>query len=153
MTGEPLDDVRRKLDDAQAILAQDIAAETTVPNAYFDAGTLLLRNASTLTEAGRPAEAAAIFGTVLDTSALSRRDLAYFRARRAAALALGGEPDEAATVGLLSISDAQVMRTERTVAVLHDLSAGLTPWSGRPMVRLLRDALRQAAGSTRSTTG
>ncbi|MBM7774312.1 transcriptional regulator with XRE-family HTH domain [Actinokineospora baliensis] len=143
MIGEPLDLVHRKLDEAGAVLASDSGDDTDVPNAYFNDSTLQLRNASTLTEAGRPGEAATLFGDILATGTLSRRDAAYFFARRAAALALSGEPDEAAAVGMHSASEARTTRSQRTVNVLRDLQVSLTPWRGRPLVRDLRDAVHQ----------
>ena len=112
MLGEPLPAIERQLDDARQLLAQ-----TTTDNeqpgqigAHFTENTLLLRDASSYTEAGKPKRAAALFGDVLASDVLSRRDTGYFRARRAAALALSGEPDEAAAVGLVSIETAVATR-------------------------------------------
>ncbi len=104
MRGEPLPAVERKLDDARCILAQTTADDEQpgMLGAYFNDTTLLLRTASSFTEAGKPGRAAVIFGEVLKNASLSRRDTGYFRSRRAAALALSGEPDEAAQVGLSS---------------------------------------------------
>ncbi|MDQ3152800.1 MAG: helix-turn-helix domain-containing protein [Actinomycetota bacterium] len=101
MLGEPLPAVERKLDDARQLLVQTTAdhEQPDLLGAYFNDSTLLLRNASSFTEAGKPGRAAVVFGDVLANASLSRRDTGYFRARRAAALALSGEPDEAARVG------------------------------------------------------
>lgn len=103
--------------------------------------TLTLRNASSFTEAGKPARAAAVFGDVLANASLSRRDTGYFRARRAVALALSGEPDEAAQVGLTSVDIAMTTNSQRTLRVLAEVVHTLTPWKDRPAVRDLRDAM------------
>ncbi len=143
MLGEPMDAVERKLDDARALLAA-LRPDDEQPGllgAYFNESTLLLRSASCYTEAGNPARAAALFDEVITSGALSRRDEGYFRARRAAALALSGEPDEAATVGLESAWVAKAIHSERTIRVLRKMVRTLTPWSRRPAVRALREAL------------
>ncbi|MGH3870341.1 MAG: hypothetical protein ACRDSR_02295 [Pseudonocardiaceae bacterium] len=54
---------------------------------------------------------------------------------------LSGEPDEAATVGLESVQVARFMNSVRTVRVLSDVVRSLAPWSRRPAVRELREAL------------
>jgi hypothetical protein len=143
MLSEPMDAIERKLDDARGLLA-DLDPDDEQPGllgAYFNEGTLLLRSASCYTEAGKPARAAALFNDVITSGALSRRDEGYFRARRAAALALSGEPEEAATVGLESVQVAKAINSERTIRVLAEVVRTLTPWSRRPAVRALREAL------------
>jgi hypothetical protein len=92
-----------------------------------------------------------VFGDVLANASLSRRDTGYFRARRAAALALSGEPDEAARVGLASVDVAIATNSLRTLRVLAEVVRALTPWNGRPAVRELCDAMvaTQAAAMTR----
>jgi len=77
--------------------------EPGLPGGYFTETTLVLRSAVAFIEAGKPARSAVMFGDVLANAGLSRRDTGFFSARRAAALALSGEPDEAATVGLQSV--------------------------------------------------
>jgi hypothetical protein len=109
--------------------------------AYFTNATLLLRRATCYTEAGKPAKAAALFGDVIASGGLSRRDTGFFRARRAAALALSGEPDEAAAVGLRAVQVAKETNSERTMRLLIDVVGTLTPWSGRPGPRALKHAL------------
>jgi hypothetical protein len=143
LLGEPMDAIERKLDDARELLAA-LGPDDEQPSllgAYFNEGTLLLRSASCYTEAGNPARAAALFDGVITSGALSRRDEGYFRARRAAALALSGEPDEAATIGLESAQTAKTMGSERTIRVLAAVVRTLTPWSRRPAVRALREIL------------
>jgi hypothetical protein len=78
---------------------------------------------------------------VITSGALSRRDEGFFRARRASALALSGEPDEAATVGLESVQVAKAMNSERTIRVLTEVVRALNSWSRRPAVCALREAL------------
>ena len=141
MLGEPLDVVERKLDDARQLLAHVTTDDEHGLGAYFNEGTLLLRSASSYTEAGKPQRAAALFGKVIASGTLSRRDEGYFRARRAVALALSGEPDEAATVGLESAQVARATSSQRTVSVLAEVVGVLRPWSGRAAVRALREAL------------
>jgi hypothetical protein len=143
MLGEPMDRIERKLDDARALLAA-LDSEDEQPGllgAYFTEGTLLLRSASCYTEGGKPAQAAELFDRVITSGALSRRDGGYFRARRAAALALSGEPDEAGTVGLESVQVAKEINSERTIRVLKKVVHTLTPWNRHPAVRALREAL------------
>ena len=144
MLGEPIAAVERTLDDAHQILdhATHNDDQSDKFGAYFNACTLQLRNASCFTEAGKPGRAAVIFGDVLQDAPLSRRDNGYFSSRRAAALALSGEPDEAATVGLTSNDVATFTRSERTLRVLSEVVQTLSPWRSRPAVRELRDAMR-----------
>jgi hypothetical protein len=104
----------------------------------------VLRTAVAFTEAGKPARSALMFGEVLGNSELSRRDAAFFGARRAAALALSGEPDEAATVGLKSVEVATVTSSRRTLRVLGETMDTLVPWRRRPLVRELQDAMAES---------
>jgi hypothetical protein len=151
MLGEPFPTVERKLDDAREFLARADAhpdEQHDMIGAYFNENTLLLRNASSLTEAGKPARAANVFGEVLVNAKLSRRDTGYFRSRRAAALALSGEPDEAAGVALTSVGIAMATNSRRTQRVLAEVVTTLTPWHGRAAVRDLRDAVKTTRCST-----
>jgi hypothetical protein len=52
MTGEPLDAVKQKLDEARGLLAAVPSDDPSPLGAYFTADTLLLRKAVTYTEAG-----------------------------------------------------------------------------------------------------
>ena len=103
--------------------------------------TLLLRQATCYTEAGKPAKAATLFGEVLISGKLSRRDAGFFKARRAAALALSGEPDEAAGLGLQAVQAARETNSERTMQLLSEVVQTLTPWSSRPGPRALKQAV------------
>jgi hypothetical protein len=144
MLGEPMPAVEQRLDDARQLLAQVSDDEPTL-GAYFTDTTLRLRNASSYSEAGRPARAAALFGEIIAERDLSRRDQGYFQSRRAIALALSGEPDEAATVGLRSLPIATATSSQRTVRVLGEVVRTLRPWHSRPVVRTFRDAFHTAA--------
>ena len=111
---------------------------------YLHESTLLLRNAVTYIEAGKPGLAAGLFGEVIAAGTLSRRDAGFFSARRAVALALTGEPDEAARVGKAAAEVAEAVKSERTLRVLGEVSQVLGRWRGRPAVREFREALRAA---------
>jgi hypothetical protein len=143
MVGEPLSKVERTMDAARELLtkAGPNGAHEGSAGGFFSTDTLLLRQAACYTEAGKPARAAVLFEDVITNGALSRRDAGFFRARRAAALALSGEPDEAATVGLQAVQVAKETNSERTMRVLTDVMGTLAPWRSRPGPRALNQAL------------
>jgi transcriptional regulator with XRE-family HTH domain len=147
MVGEPTHQVERTMDEARALLAKaDTANEQGDPaGTYFTPDTLLLRRATCYTEAGKPAKAAALFADVIAGGSLSRRDTGFFRARQAAALALSGEPDTAASVGLQAVQLAMETHSERTMCVLAEVVGTLSPWRSRPGPRALMQALTTAA--------
>lgn len=72
---------------------------------------------------------------------LSHRDTGFFNARRATALALSGEPDEASEVGLQACQTARETNSERTMRILTETAQALKPWSSRPGPRSLRQAV------------
>ena len=144
MLGDPLEMVRSQLDTAAELLGSASEDEPDALGAYFNEHTLLLRDAITYTEAGKPGLAVDLFSDVLGAGMLSRRDTGFFNARRAAALALSGEPDEAANIGKASAAVAYDMRSERTVRVLGEVSQSLDRWRGRPTVRAFREVLGTA---------
>ncbi len=109
---------------------------------YFNGGTLALRTASCYIEAGKPRQAAALYAEVLAANMLSRRDQGYFLSRLAAALALSGEPDEAAVRGLEAATLATATASRRTTRELERTLQSLRPWGSRPGPRQLREALR-----------
>jgi transcriptional regulator with XRE-family HTH domain/tetratricopeptide (TPR) repeat protein len=141
MAGEPIEAVEQQMSAAREALDQAGPDEQAGSAAYFTADTLLLRQATCYTEAGKPARAAVIFDEVLARGGLSRRDAGFFRARRAAALALSGEPDEAAEVGLKACQTARDTSSERTIRLLAETVHALRPWGGRPGPRALRQAV------------
>ncbi len=142
MTGEPLDAVKQKLDEAHELLTTVPDDGPTLLGAYFTEHTLLLRNAVTYTEAGKPGMAVELFGEAISMGTLSRRDTGFFTARRAAAVALCGEPDTAAQLGRESAEVAHTMKSERTLRVLSEVLHTLDRWSARPAVRDFRESLR-----------
>ncbi|KPI28075.1 hypothetical protein OK074_6883 [Actinobacteria bacterium OK074] len=141
MLGDPLDVVRGQLADAEALLTNAPDDQPDALGAYFNVHTRLLRDAITYTEAGKPSLAADLFSDVMSTGTLSHRDTGFFNARRAAALALSGEPDEAARVGKESAQVAHEVRSERTVRVLGEVLQTLDRWRSRPAVREFRESL------------
>ncbi|MEV6152333.1 hypothetical protein AB0L53_18505 [Nonomuraea sp. NPDC052129] len=141
MLGEPLRMVEQRLDDARQLLARSTGDEADALGGVFSQETLLLRSTACYTEAGKPALAAEILDDIISSDTLSARDAGYFRARRAAALAMIGEPDEAAILGSEAARVAQATRSGRTTTVLVDTMRILERWSSRPQVRMLRDAL------------
>jgi transcriptional regulator with XRE-family HTH domain len=146
MLGGSMSAVQAKIDTARGWLDSAVPGDeqerlSGLSTRYFTAETLRLRCAACYTEVGKPAQAAALFGQVLGCATLSQRDRGFFSARRAAALALSGEPDEAATAGLQSIQVAQTMRSQRTVRVLAGVVQTLHPWSSRPGPKALTEAL------------
>jgi hypothetical protein len=143
MVGEPMREVERTMDEASELLTRDETndKQDDPAGAYFTADTLLLRQATCYTEAGKPAKAAALFADVIASGGLSRRDAGFFRARQAAALALSGEPDSAAAVGLEAAQVAMETHSERTIRVLAEVVGTLSPWRSRPGPRALIHAL------------
>lgn len=141
MTGEPLDAVRQKLDEAQDLMAKVSTGEPAMLGAYFTENTRLLRDAVIYTEAGKPGKAVELFNGAIAAGSLSPRDTGFFNARRAAAVALCGEPDEAALLGRQSAQIAHALKSERTLRVLSEVLQTLGRWGSRPAVRDFRDAL------------
>jgi len=143
MTGETPVVVARKNDDAHQLLARAVPDDegSLLLGASFTESTLNLRAAACYAEAGQPARAAELLGAVIAGGTLSRRDEGYFQARRSAALTLGGEPDEAAAVALSSVDTATATNSQRTQRVLDEVAGLLSPWSTRPAVRPLREAV------------
>src|ERR1035437_11158531 len=102
MTGESLSTVEQKMDQARTLLTSS-SPDDDPPGpdgAYFTVETLMLRQATCYTEAGKPAKAAALFADVIASGTLSRRDAGFFPAPRAAAPAPSGGPDAGAPGGL-----------------------------------------------------
>lgn len=141
MLGDPLDVVRCQLAEAETLLTNAPEDKPDALGAYFNGHTRLLRDAITYTEAGKPSLAADLFSDVMNTGTLSHRDTGFFNARRAAALALSGEPDEAAKIGKASAVVAHEVKSERTVRVLGEVLQTLDRWRSRPAVREFRESL------------
>ncbi|WP_262064036.1 helix-turn-helix transcriptional regulator [Streptomyces sp. STR69] len=141
MLGDPLDVIRGQLASAETLLTNAPEDQPDALGAYFNGHTRLLRDAITYTQAGKPSLAADLFSDVMSTGTLSHRDTGFFNARRAAALALSGEPDEAAKVGRASAAVAHEVKSERTVRVLGEVLQTLDRWRSRPAVREFRESL------------
>jgi tetratricopeptide (TPR) repeat protein len=143
MLGESLAMIERKLDDARSLQTDAKPHEETQTRlgGSFDQGTLTLRTASCYVEAGKPRRAAELYEQVLSAGLLSRRDRGYFLARLASALALAGEPDEAAEKGLEAVQFASATTSQRTKRELMRTVASLQPWCNRPGPRALREAV------------
>jgi hypothetical protein len=143
MVGTHLSVVEEHMGAARELLAgapgED--GEPTVGGCALTMDTLLLRQATCYTEAGKPAMGAGLFGQVLASGTLSKRDAGFFSARRAVALALSGEPDEAAAVGLAACAVACETSSERTMRLLGEVVRALGPWSSRPGPFALKKAV------------
>ncbi|MCZ9328976.1 hypothetical protein [Nocardia farcinica] len=142
MLGESVKVVKQHLDAAEQILSATVADTDAPLISSFNQNTFRLRTAVCYTEAGRPQIAAQLFGHVLTSGSLSRRDTGFFGARQAKALALSGEPDEAARVAAQSVVVARETRSERTINVVVEVMRALDAWRHRPMVRQLHDVLQ-----------
>lgn len=141
MTGEPVAAVEECIGLAEQLLAQADGADDRGLVSNFDESTLRVRAAVCYTEAGKPQRATELFGQVLTAGGLSRRDAGFFSARQAKALALSGEPDEAAAVATKSVAVGIETRSERTIKVVVDVLRTLSPWEHRPGVQQLREAV------------
>jgi hypothetical protein len=142
MLGMPMLDVERKLEQSREYL--DSAGKTADDSdlaTHYGNSSLTLQTASCYIEAGKPLRAAMLYGEILTTGVLSTRDQGYFLARRASALALSGEPDDAATVGLQAAELASATSSARTRRELGRTVVTLQPWASRPVPRALREAL------------
>ncbi|WP_143020410.1 hypothetical protein [Sinosporangium album] len=142
MLGESFTVIERTLDQARSILNSTVDNGEPKLGSYYDENTFLLRTASCFIEAGKPYQAADLFNKVLESGTLSWRDEAYFRARRAVALALSGEPDDAAQEGVAALYIATAIKSERTARELRRAVKALAPWESRPAPRDLRTAMK-----------
>jgi transcriptional regulator with XRE-family HTH domain len=146
MIGAPMGTVEKEMAAARTLLTSALEKDDRPGSdgAGLTLDTLLLRQAACYTEAGKPAIGAQQFEQVIACGTLSKRDTGFFSARRAHALALSGEPDEAAAAGLEAVRIARDTNSERTMRLLGDVLQVLKPWSGRPGTQELRQALLAA---------
>ncbi|WP_174186134.1 helix-turn-helix domain-containing protein [Nocardia barduliensis] len=151
MQGEPFNQVERKLDEARQLHDTRTDDHEPAVGLGYDQHTHLLRSASCYIEAGKPAKAASLYGIVLADGGLSDRDEGYFRARRAVALALSGEPDDAADEGLLAMRRAAEKQSARTKKELARAVEAMGRWQHRPGPRELREALTADAATRQAT--
>jgi len=82
-----------------------------------------------------------MFGKVIGSGTLSKRDTGFFNARRALALALSGEPDEAVDAGLQAVNVARETSSERTMLLLGEVVQELRPRITRQRIREIRQAI------------
>ena len=83
-----------------------------------------------------------MFGKVIQSGTLSKRDTGFFNARpESAGTSALGEPDEAVDVGLHAVKVACDTSSERTMLFLGEVDQELRPWSTRPRTRELRQAI------------
>lgn len=143
MLGEPMDDVERTLDASRAWFERATADERPLGK-HYSATTLMIQTASCYIEAGQPRLAANLYQQAFDVGPLSERDQGYFLARRALALALAGEPDDAAATGLEALRIAAARSSHRTIHQLRRTVRRLEPWSTRPAPCALAEAVRQS---------
>jgi hypothetical protein len=142
VTGSSAREIEEHMTAARDHLATAAAiAEPDSGGGVITMDTLLLRQAACYTEMGKPVTAAQLFGSVLSNGCLSRRDVGFFGARRAVALALSGDPEEAAEVGLAAAVVAGETGSSRTWRLLSDLVRTLRPWITRPGPAELRQAI------------
>lgn len=143
MTGEAATQVERVVAEAEAVLAGigDAAVPEEPGHGAFADLTFRLRRAACYTEAGQPRRAAELFQDVIAAGELSRRDDGFFRARRSAALALSGEPDEASAVALEAVRIARATSSGRTLKLVSEAATVLDRWRDRSGPRELREAL------------
>lgn len=143
MLGDDPDLMDRKLDEARQLVTD--TGEPDDPNAqlsaHYDASLLAMQTAICFDEARQPARAVELYETELSPTVFSHRDYGYFRALMASSLAAAGEPDEAGAVGLGALAIARETNSTRTKSELQRVVGRLGPWSTRPVVRELRDAL------------
>jgi hypothetical protein len=140
MLGHQQAEVERNLDKAHQLLAaaMDDGAQLA---AHYNATLLRMQTAICHTEAGQPRQAAELYRQWLQDEDFSPRDYGYFSSLMASALALAGEPDEAAQVGLTAWPLAVETDSGRTKAELKKVLVTLQPWQGRSSVRALREAM------------
>lgn len=142
MQGERFSVVERKLDEARALIDASPNSDTSAAGTGRPEHVHLLRSASCYIEAGKPVRAASLYGEVLGSGGLSDRDEGYFRARHAVALALSGEPDNAAEEGLCAMRRATEKQSARTKQELGRAVEAMSRWQHRPGPRELREALK-----------
>jgi tetratricopeptide (TPR) repeat protein len=143
MLGEDNELISRKLDEAQQLLAKadDVTDEQQL-GVHYNTTLLTMQTAICLTEAGQPRRAAELYREWLSAHQFSPRDYGYFLSLMASALALAGEPDEAAQAGVTSVQLARATNSERTIQELGKVISTLKPWKSRAAVRELQEAVR-----------
>jgi hypothetical protein len=140
MLGADVEFVERKLDAGRNLMSKDAPMEEEL-SWHYTSAVFAMQAALCYCEAGRPRVAVELYNTELSEDAFSRRDFGYFMSLKGGALAAMGEPDEASSTGLTALAIATATHSERTVRELTNLLWRLSPWSDRPSVQALRDAV------------
>ncbi|GAA1272875.1 hypothetical protein GCM10009609_39960 [Pseudonocardia aurantiaca] len=137
--------IRAKLDEAKDLLAGPRSEEPhDAPGSRYSGALLDLQIAVCLTEAGHPRHAVGAYRAFLSSHDSSTRDRAYFSTLMATALALSGEPDEAAVTVCAALAVAIKTGSRRTIREANNVAAVLRPWRNRSTVRDLDAALADA---------
>jgi hypothetical protein len=146
MTGKSLASVERKLGEAEAHLGKhrvDGDDPLALGVGYSDR-TRQLREAACYSEAQRGDRAATLIGDVIAGGGLSRRDTAYFRARRSVALVKSGELGEAVETALISLDGARMTGSRRTLVLLEEAAQRLRSFRERPEVRVFYETFGES---------
>jgi hypothetical protein len=141
MLGASVDSVERKLDQSRQLLTESHSEHSTL-GAHYGEILLTMQTAACFTEAGQPCRAVALYTQSLSENSFSLRDYGFFLSWMAASVALAGEPDQAAMIGLASATRATQASSQRTKHELVRVLDKLKPWQNRPAVKELHEALR-----------
>lgn len=129
----------------QTMTGQTVHLSAVTDQAYALAAgrerMLDLRVATAWSEVGEPERAAELYAGVLSSGELSRRDIGFFTARRSAALAQTGEPEEAAVQAIEALGAAREIGSARTGVIVRDTLTALRRWSTVPVVADLEAAV------------
>lgn len=143
MLGASTNAVQRKLDAARRLLhTVDLRGADTHLGAHYDDALLTMQTAVCYSEAGHPRRSIELYDDALTERTFSPRDFGFFQSWHSASLALAGEPDESAAVGLSSARRANDANSRRTRRELTRVLDRLSPWKNRPAVRQLQETLQ-----------
>lgn len=140
MLGASLASVERKLGEARQLLSTSMNQECAL-GAHYNDTLLTMQTAVCYTEAGKPRRSVDLYSEALMESSFSPRDYGFFLSWMSASLALAGEPDEAARMGLESAKRASNSSSQRTHRELERVVEVLAPWQNRPAVKELQAAM------------
>ncbi|GAA3561423.1 helix-turn-helix transcriptional regulator [Amycolatopsis ultiminotia] len=140
MLGASAHQISRKLDLAWQLLDTAGSSESSL-GSHFNATLLNMQTAICYAEAGEPRRSVELYERTLKETQLSRRDYGFFLSLMANSLALSGEPDQAAKIGMISAQRASETNSRRTKDELVRVVEVLRPWRNRPAVQQLREAV------------
>lgn len=140
MLGASVDTVERKLDRARQLLGSS-RDEASMLGVHYTDTLLTMQIAICYAEAGEPSRAVELYVQSLTEDSFSPRDYGFFLSWMAASLALAGEPDHAATIGMESAMRATSTNSRRTQKELMRVLDILDPWKNRTAVKELHDAV------------